>query len=75
MWCQTCQGNGEVVIDWDRYLRGHMDEHGEEAVTECPDCGGTGYENPVFLDTGAVAAENLALAMQIAASDPPNAPA
>lgn len=71
MWCQACGGNGEIVTDWDRYLRGHVDAHGEEAVVDCTDCGGTGYENPVFLDTGAVAAENLALAIDIAASAEP----
>jgi hypothetical protein len=65
MWCQSCQGNGEIVTDWDRYNRGHVDDHGDEAVADCVDCGGTGYENPVFLDTGAVAAETLSLIAEL----------
>lgn len=40
--CQRCQGNGEIVTDWDRYMRGNEDENGNEAVAECPDCGGEG---------------------------------
>jgi hypothetical protein len=40
--CERCQGNGEIVTDWDRYMRGHEDENGNEAVAECPECGGEG---------------------------------
>lgn len=40
--CERCQGNGEIVTDWDRYLHPHDGDVGDEAVAECPDCGGTG---------------------------------
>lgn len=42
--CETCQGNGEVVTDWERYLHGALDENGDDAVADCPDCDGTGGE-------------------------------
>lgn len=41
--CERCQGNGEIVTDWDRYLHGHEGDKGDEAVAECPDCNGTGH--------------------------------
>lgn len=44
--CEQCQGNGEIVTDWERYLHGKLGDKGDEAVTECPDCNGTGYEAP-----------------------------
>ncbi|MCW1412184.1 hypothetical protein OLZ32_27935 [Rhizobium sp. 1AS11] len=40
--CERCQGNGEIVTDWDRYKHPHKGDVGDEAVTECPDCGGEG---------------------------------
>ena len=40
--CECCQGNGEIVTDWDRYLHAHDGDQGDEAVAECPDCNGTG---------------------------------
>ncbi|NTA79935.1 hypothetical protein G6L13_05480 [Agrobacterium tumefaciens] len=40
--CKRCQGNGEIVTDWDRYKRPHEGDIGDEAVAECPDCGGEG---------------------------------
>jgi hypothetical protein len=40
--CERCQGNGEIVTDWGRYLKPHAGDAGDEAVTECPDCGGEG---------------------------------
>lgn len=40
--CETCQGNGEIVTDWERYLHARPGDVGDEAVAECPDCGGTG---------------------------------
>lgn len=40
--CEKCQGNGELVTDWVRYLHGPLDENGEDAVEDCPDCDGTG---------------------------------
>jgi len=41
--CKTCCGNGEVVVDWERYLHAFPGDVGDEAVAECPDCGGLGY--------------------------------
>lgn len=43
--CETCQGNGEIVTDWERYLHGPLDENGEDAVTDCPDCDGEGEQS------------------------------
>lgn len=40
--CDRCQGNGEVVTDWDRYRHPHDGDVGDEAVAECPDCNGEG---------------------------------
>lgn len=40
--CVTCQGNGEIVTDWERYLNARRGDVGDEAVTECPDCDGRG---------------------------------
>lgn len=40
--CERCQGNGEIVTDWDRYMHAHGSRIGDEAVAECPDCGGEG---------------------------------
>lgn len=40
--CERCQGNGEIVTDWDRYRHPHEGDKGDEAVAECPDCGGEG---------------------------------
>lgn len=40
--CTTCQGNGEIVTDWERYLHAKPGDIGDEAVAECPDCGGRG---------------------------------
>lgn len=41
--CERCQGNGEIVIDWNLYLHGRDGRAvDEEAVTECPDCDGLG---------------------------------
>lgn len=44
--CDRCQGNGEIVTDWDRYLHGMGTPKGgeDEAVIECPDCDGTGED-------------------------------
>ena len=41
--CKTCQGNGEIVTDWERYQRPLPEDVGDEAVTECPDCDGRGF--------------------------------
>ena len=40
--CKTCQGNGEVVTDWERYKHPKRADVGDEAVAQCPDCDGKG---------------------------------
>lgn len=40
--CERCQGNGEIVGDWERYLNPEEGDVGDDAVAPCPDCGGTG---------------------------------
>lgn len=40
--CGRCQGNGEIVTDWERYLHAHDGDKGDEAVADCPDCDGSG---------------------------------
>ena len=42
--CPRCQGNGEIVTDWNRYLHPRPGDVGDEAVAECPDCDGYGSE-------------------------------
>lgn len=41
-YCDACQGTGEVVTDWDRYLEARPGDIGDEAVAPCPECDGTG---------------------------------
>lgn len=40
--CPRCQGNGEIVTDWERYLHGEPGDVGDEGTADCPDCFGTG---------------------------------
>lgn len=40
--CPRCCGNGEIVTDWNRYLCAEDGDTGDEAVSECPDCDGSG---------------------------------
>lgn len=42
MTCKRCQGNGEIVTDWNRYLKPRAGDVGDEAVADCPDCCGYG---------------------------------
>jgi hypothetical protein len=44
--CERCQGNGEIVTDWERYRHPHEGDVGDEAVAECPDCNGEGEASP-----------------------------
>jgi len=46
MMCEQCQGNGEIVTDWRRYLHAEPGDKGDEAVATCPDCDGTGEAEP-----------------------------
>lgn len=41
--CDTCQGTGEVVTDWEGYLHPPTEAPGDFGTAECPDCDGTGY--------------------------------
>ena len=43
--CEACQGNGEVVTDWNRYTHPHPGDKGDEAVSMCQECNGTGEVN------------------------------
>lgn len=40
--CQSCQGNGEIVTNWERYKHPSPGDRGDEAVAECQDCDGRG---------------------------------
>lgn len=40
--CDRCQGTGEIIMDWDRYLEPHPGGAGDESVKECPHCYGKG---------------------------------
>lgn len=40
--CERCARNGEIVTDWQRYKHPRAGDMGDEAVTDCPDCGGSG---------------------------------
>lgn len=42
MMCERCQGNGEIVLDWPKYLHPANLAEEESSVDECPDCDGTG---------------------------------
>lgn len=44
--CQTCQGNGEVVTNWSRYLHPRKGDAADAWVRECTDCNGTGEAEP-----------------------------
>lgn len=42
--CERCQGNGEIVTSWERYLAGQPEA--DNALVDCPDCDGRGsYED------------------------------
>lgn len=40
--CERCQGNGEIVVDWETYLHPTSLAAEEKSVRECPDCYGYG---------------------------------
>ncbi|WP_300573439.1 hypothetical protein [Phenylobacterium sp.] len=41
--CVACQGNGEIVTDWSRYLGpAQPGDQGDEGTSPCPDCDGVG---------------------------------
>lgn len=43
MLCERCQGKGEIVTDWDRYLEPQLGDKGDEGTAECPECDGIGW--------------------------------
>lgn len=45
--CNRCQGNGEIVLDWEAYLHPANLAAEEASVAECPDCNGEGVVHPV----------------------------
>lgn len=40
--CECCQGNGEIVTNWNDYLHPANREAEEKSVAECPNCDGEG---------------------------------
>jgi hypothetical protein len=40
--CERCQGNGEIIGDWERYLNPEEGDVGDNVLAPCPDCDGTG---------------------------------
>lgn len=40
--CETCQGNGEIVTDWELYLHPPEGAPGDAGTATCPDCDGLG---------------------------------
>jgi hypothetical protein len=49
--CERCQGNGEIVTDWDEYLHPKDLASEEASLAECPDCDGQGTIAPGPSDT------------------------
>ena len=41
--CERCQGNGEIITNWERYMAQTSDEPADAWVAECPDCDGIGH--------------------------------
>lgn len=50
MMCPRCQGNGEIVTDWDKYSSPNHAAVGaddaDHGIMECPECDGTGRTAP-----------------------------
>lgn len=42
--CERCQGNGELVVDWEKYLHPASLKEEESSVVECPSCHGYGVD-------------------------------
>lgn len=38
--CERCEGNGEIVTDWDLYLHPPEGAPGDAGTAPCPDCQG-----------------------------------
>lgn len=51
--CERCQGNGEIITDWDRYRSPKDGDKGDEVVAECPDCSGSGTVSSVGIEDAA----------------------
>lgn len=70
--CQTCQGNGEVITDWERYKHPLPGDVGDEAVAECQDCDGQGTVDAAPTTQAAPAVELGALQAEIAGHEAAN---
>lgn len=41
--CERCNGTGEIITNWERYVHPLPGDKGDEAVADCPDCDGRGH--------------------------------
>lgn len=48
--CDRCAGNGEIVTDWDAYLKPPAGAAGDHGTAECPDCSGCEQTTPTPAD-------------------------
>lgn len=51
MMCERCQGNGEIVVDWEAYLHPVDLAAEERSVAECPACDGEGVDLDIIPST------------------------
>lgn len=40
--CNTCNGTGEIITNWNGYMHAETKKEREEAVQSCEPCEGTG---------------------------------
>lgn len=59
--CEICQGNGEIVTDWPRYQHPHVGDKGDEAVSACQECNGTGQQAPAHPAEGVPAQDMVSV--------------
>lgn len=41
--CDQCQGNGEIVTDWETYLHPPNGAEPDAGTKDCPNCQGIGW--------------------------------
>lgn len=39
--CERCQGNGEIVVNWELYLNPPEGASADAGTSRCPDCQGS----------------------------------